>query len=150
MSPSPRRRVLPPLPLAARPDRRARSARPCHTATGGGGRVPALFMLSRYHRPSAGAPVPPGAACFARHGYAVLRVDERGTGASFGAWAHPFSAQSIADAGELVDWAVAQPWSNGRVGATGVSYLGTIAHLLAATGRPAVRAVSPKFMATDL
>ena len=45
---------------------------------------------------------------------------------------------------EIVDWIVRQPWSNGNVGATGISYEGTTAMLLAATGHPAVKAVAPR------
>ncbi len=51
--------------------------------------------------------------------------------------------------GQVVDWIVAQPWSNGRVGALGVSYLGNAAELFAATGRSAVKAVAPLFSDFD-
>jgi hypothetical protein len=67
-------------------------------------------------------------------------VDVRGTGASDGLW-RPWSADEVRDMGPLIDWIVAQPWSNGIVGATGVSYEGTTALLTAAAGRPALKAV---------
>jgi len=86
---------------------------------------------------------------FASQGYAHVAVDVRGTGASFGTWPHPWHIDTIEDAREIVDWIVAQPWSNGRVGAHGISYLGTTAELLTVLDHPAVRAVIPMFNHPD-
>jgi uncharacterized protein len=88
-------------------------------------------------------------SCLLAHGYALLIVDVRGTGASFGHCPYPWHADTIQDSYEIVDWIVTQPWSNGRVGAFGVSYLGTTAELLPACGHPAVRAILPKFNHPD-
>ena len=87
---------------------------------------------------------------FTGHGYAMVFVDVRGTGASFGTRRHPWSADEIADAGEIVDWIVTQPWSNGQVAGYGTSYSGTTAELLAAVGHPAVKAVIPRFNEFDV
>jgi hypothetical protein len=38
---------------------------------------------------------------------------------------------------------VAQPWSDGRIGATGISYVGAACDFLASSGNPAVRAIAP-------
>jgi len=81
----------------------------------------------------------------AARGYAMVRVDVRGTGASFGVWPYPWDEKSIEDAREIVDWVIAQPWSNGRVGGLGGSYTGTTAELLAVLNHPAVRAVIPMY-----
>ncbi|MBI4932736.1 MAG: CocE/NonD family hydrolase [Actinobacteria bacterium] len=89
------------------------------------------------------------AELFASRGVALVTVDVRGTGASFGTWDGPWSHREVDDLGEVVDWIVAQPWSNGRVGAHGVSYDGNTAELLAATGRGAVVAVAPRFADYD-
>jgi putative CocE/NonD family hydrolase len=86
---------------------------------------------------------------FVSRGYASVLVDVRGTGASFGTWPHPWSRESVEDAREIVDWIVAQPWSNGKVGGHGISYLGTTAELLAALNHPAVRGVIPMFNHPD-
>jgi putative CocE/NonD family hydrolase len=86
---------------------------------------------------------------FTSHGYALVLVDVRGTGASFGTWPYPWDEASVEDAAEIVDWIVAQPWSNGRVGGYGISYVGTTAELLAATGHSAVRAAIPMFNHPD-
>ncbi len=75
----------------------------------------------------------------------MLLVDARGSGASTGERLIEWSPDELADLGEVVDWIVRQPWSNGRVGAWGVSYEGNTAEMLAATGRPAVKAVAPLY-----
>lgn len=85
-----------------------------------------------------------------RRGYAMVVVDERGTGASFGTWHYPWMEESRLDFAEVVDWVVAQPWSNGCAGAWGISYLGMTAQLLPATGHSAVRAVVPTFTQYDV
>jgi len=54
-------------------------------------------------------------------------ADLRGTGASFGTLTAELGNKMIADVGSLADWIAAQPWSNGRVGVTGVSYSGDTA-----------------------
>jgi uncharacterized protein len=74
-------------------------------------------------------------------GFGVVVTDVRGTGASGGTWPWPWSEGEVRDMGPIIDWIVAQPWSNGVVGATGVSYEGTTALLSATAGRPALRAV---------
>lgn len=86
---------------------------------------------------------------FTAHGYALVNVDVRGTGASYGTCPHPWHEDSIKDAREIVDWIVAQSWSNGKLGAHGISYLGTTAELLAALDHPAVKAVIPMFNHPD-
>jgi putative CocE/NonD family hydrolase len=86
---------------------------------------------------------------FTSYGYALVLVDVRGTGASFGTWPHPWPPDSVEDGREIVDWIVAQPWSSGKVGAFGISYLGTTAELLTALDHPAVKAVIPMFNHPD-
>ena len=86
---------------------------------------------------------------FTSHGYALVLVDVRGTGASFGARRHPWDPEEIKDAGDIVDWIVAQPWSNGKVGGYGTSYSGTTAELLTVVHHPAVKAVIPRFNEFD-
>ncbi len=86
---------------------------------------------------------------FASQGYAQVIVDVRGTGASTGTWEYPWDNNSFKDAYEIVDWIISQPWSNGAVGAHGISYLGSTAELLAASNHPAVKAVMPMFNHPD-
>ena len=54
-------------------------------------------------------------------GYAVVRVDSRGTGRSPG-YVNHYSARETADACQCVEWAAVQPWSDGKVGINGISY----------------------------
>jgi len=86
---------------------------------------------------------------FTSHGYALVLVDLRGTGASFGTWPYPWPQDSIEDAAEIADWIVAQPWSNGKVGGHGISYGGTTAELLAVPNHPAIQALIPMFNHPD-
>jgi putative CocE/NonD family hydrolase len=86
---------------------------------------------------------------FCGHGYALVTVDVRGTGASFGVWPHAWPEESFEDARQIVDWIVAQPWSDGQVGGYGISYVGTTAELLAALDHPAVKCTIPMFNHPD-
>lgn len=86
---------------------------------------------------------------FVQHGYAIVYLDVRGTGASTGVLYYPWQPACLDDAYQVVDWIVSQTWSNGKVGGLGVSYMGTTAELLAATGHPAVKAVVPMFNHPD-
>ncbi len=86
---------------------------------------------------------------FVPHGYAVVVADVRGTGASFGSRDGFRSPREREDFRELADWLVAQPWSDGTIGSTGISYVGASADFLATTGHPAVKAVIPSFAVWD-
>ncbi|MEO8698688.1 MAG: CocE/NonD family hydrolase [Kofleriaceae bacterium] len=87
---------------------------------------------------------------FVARGYAWIDVDVRGSGASTGVWHSPWSPLEVQDGRELIDWIVAQAWSNGRVGTTGNSYDGTAAELLASTGHPALLACAPRCSLFDV
>ncbi len=87
---------------------------------------------------------------FTSYGYAVVLVDVRATGASFGTRSMEFSPEEVKDGGEIVDWIIAQDWSNKRVGSTGVSYLGTTAEMLLVNQHPAVKACIPRSNIFDL
>ncbi len=87
---------------------------------------------------------------FLQQGYAWVDVDVRGSGASFGSRPIAWSPAEIKDGAEIVDWIVAQPWSNGNVGAMGISYSGGTAEMLLVNQHPAVKAVAPMFAGFDL
>lgn len=114
-------------------------------------RVPAILQLTRYWRAGRQTGRPPLEEApsvidyFTAEGYAVVVVDVRGTGASFGARISEFSDVEVQDAGEIIDWIASQPWSNGRVATLGTSYSGNAGELAAIPVRPALRAVVPRF-----
>ncbi len=120
-------------------------------------RLSTILEQTRYLRSFELAPGAPEAADrparkiedFVKRGYAYVIVDVRGTGASFGNRRAEFSQQEIRDGGVIVDWIVKQPWSDGKLVATGVSYVGTTAELLLVNRRAAVRAVAPRFSLFD-
>ena len=68
---------------------------------------------------------------FAPRGYAVVMADLRGTGRSSGCLDH-LGPNDASDLKAIVEWAAAQPWSNGRVGMTGHSYVGSTPSIAAA------------------
>ena len=108
-----------------------------------GRKVPALLKISRFGRAPLDGSISEEDRFWVEHGYARVLVDERGTGASFGT--SGYGPAEVGDLREIVEWIVRQAWSNGRVGAIGISIEGTSSELLAATGHPAVRAVAPWF-----
>ncbi|KAL8276718.1 hypothetical protein RQP46_010897 [Phenoliferia psychrophenolica] len=56
-------------------------------------------------------------------GYVVVRIDERGIGASPG-FLDTMSDQTSSDFAECIEWAADQPWSTGKIGLLGISYYG--------------------------
>ena len=109
------------------------------------GRYGTILELSPYHGTLAdrsGTRILPGpkgtdgkaiglAGYFAPRGYAVVFVDLRGTGKSTGCLDH-LGPNDQSDGKEIVEWAAKQPWSNGRVGMTGHSYVGSTPQMVAA------------------
>ncbi len=78
---------------------------------------------------------------FAMRGYACLRVDMRGNGDSEGLMEDEYTAQEQADAVEIINWAAAQPWCNGKVGMMGISWGGFNGLQVAALGPDPLKAV---------
>ncbi len=87
---------------------------------------------------------------FVPRGYALVVVDVRGTGASFGTRDSFRSPKEREDYGEIAQWIVGEPWSDGSVGATGISYPGAASLFLAGTGHPAVKAIAPLFAVNEI
>lgn len=71
---------------------------------------------------------------FAPRGYAVAMMDLRGTGRSTGCLDH-LGPNDASDMKIVIEWLAAQEWSNGRVGMTGHSYVGS-SLIAAATQKP--------------
>lgn len=91
----------------------------------------------------------PDPAVWVPRGFVVVNADLRGWGRSEGT-GELLSAQEAEDYHDLVEWAAARPWSDGRVIADGVSYLAIAQWGLAATRPPHLVAVCPWEGFTDL
>lgn len=74
---------------------------------------------------------------------ALVIADARGTNDSEGVAREMFSEDEQRDCFELVEWIAAQPWCNGNVGMTGVSYGFWTSVLTAALRPPHLRTIVP-------
>ncbi len=122
------------------------------------GRFPTLLTVTGYNKDAAN---PTGQECssasqalagdepdYTEKGFAVMVVDDRGTGASGGKW-ESWGARTQQDYKEILNWIQEQPWSDSSVATTGESYMGITSLFIAeadaarvAEGRPrAVKAV---------
>jgi putative CocE/NonD family hydrolase len=84
-----------------------------------------------------------------RHGYIVAILDPRGAGASFGCRVGDWSREEALDAREVIEWLAAQPYCNGKVGMWGLSYMGGIQYMIAATRPPHLTAIIPEVTTID-
>jgi hypothetical protein len=84
----------------------------------------------------------PDPVWWAQQGYAVINLDTRGGGHSEGR-GDLLSDQEADDIAEVIAWAAGQPWSTGRVGMLGVSYLALSQYKVAALNPPALKAICP-------
>lgn len=84
-----------------------------------------------------------------QHGYAAAAFNLRGTGLSGGCFDY-YGQQSQQDMAELVTWLGDRPWSNGRVGMWGVSAMGTTPWMAAIHAPPALKAIAPSGIISDL
>ncbi|WAX55156.1 CocE/NonD family hydrolase [Jatrophihabitans cynanchi] len=77
---------------------------------------------------------------FAARGYNVVLQDTRGRGDSEGVFQHYLARPHEGEDGaDLLTWIAEQPWSDGAVGTTGLSYTGANQQSLAITNHPALR-----------
>ena len=84
----------------------------------------------------------------ARRGYALCRVDVRGTGSSGGVALDEYTEAETRDGYDAVEWLAAQPWCDGAVGMWGISYGGFTSIQVAKLRPPHLRAIVP-IQATD-
>ena len=93
--------------------------RPARGGTPIPGRLPLILERTPYDK---GAPrFVVQARFFAEHGYVVLIQDVRGRGGSQGEW-YAF-AREAPDGYDAIEWAATQPWSSGKIGTMGTSYM---------------------------
>src|SRR5438270_9170098 len=89
---------------------------------------------------------------YAQRGYAVVGQNVRGAYASEGELVpmRDDGSSTNQDGYDTVEWAAAQPWSNGNVGMLDGSYSGFTQYLVAPTRPPHLRALSPREAGGDL
>ena len=83
----------------------------------------------------------------AKRGYVVVAQDVRGRFTSEGEW-YPFKNESL-DGYDTVEWAAALPYSNGKVGMFGGSYVGATQYLAAIAKPPHLAGICPTVTASN-
>ena len=104
----------------------------------GDGPFPVLLQRTPYGKKGSSLDL---ALLAAERGYAVILQDTRGRWASEGQH-YPFRDE-FADGYDSVEWAGAQPWSNGNVGMFGGSYVSYTQWAAAVTKPPSLKAIFP-------
>ena len=104
--------------------------------------VPAVLEYLPYRKgDGTAARDQPRHAYVAGHGYAVLRVDLRGSGESGGLLTDEYLPTEQEDALAVLRWIAAQPWCTGAVGMFGISWGGFNGLQVAARRPPELKAV---------
>jgi putative CocE/NonD family hydrolase len=88
----------------------------------GEGRFPVLLSRTPYNKSVGGKQAVERVSYFVNRGYVVVSMDVRGRGDSAGQFI-PYRNEGK-DGYDSIEWCAGQPWSNGKVGTFGGSYLG--------------------------
>jgi putative CocE/NonD family hydrolase len=110
----------------------------------GAGRLPTILIRTPYDK---GVDLHPNFQAFVDHGFNVLIQDVRGRYASEGVFA-PLT-QEPNDGQDTLNWIASQPWSDGKVGMIGGSYLGFVQWQAAALNNPHLLAIFPVVSGDD-
>lgn len=86
---------------------------------------------------------------FASRGFALCRLDVRGTGGSPGIALDEYMDDQTQDGYDAVEWLASQPWCNGSVGMWGISWGGFTAIQVARLRPPHLRAILPMYATDD-
>ena len=78
------------------------------------------------------------------HGYAIVMVDARGSGASYGNRISELAMAELHDSKDIIEWIIHQPWSNGKIATFGNSYAGSTSELSVISQHPALKVISPR------
>ncbi|MFN0085606.1 MAG: CocE/NonD family hydrolase [Blastocatellia bacterium] len=106
------------------------------------GRFPVLLIRTPYNRKDAATGI-----FLASNGYVVIQQDTRGRFDSEGDF-YPFKYE-MNDGYDTVEWAAALPYSDGRVGMFGGSYVGATQMLTAASNPPHLVGIFPYVTAAE-
>ncbi len=108
------------------------------------GRYPSLLVRTPYGK---GSDLSSNYRSFVEHGYAVVVQDVRGRHESDGHF-NSFR-QEGPDGYDTLNWIAEQPWSNGKVGMMGGSYLGIVQWKAAELNNPHLKAIMPVVSGSD-
>jgi putative CocE/NonD family hydrolase len=113
--------------------------------------APVILIQTRYGRAleSRRGGAPRDIDYFLQRGFVVAIVDTRGSTSSFGAREVEMGPAERADMDEIIAHLAAQPWSDGRVIAYGVSYMADTAAFAATRPSPALVASIPRELDFD-
>jgi len=106
------------------------------------GKFPVLMTRTPYNRKDAATGI-----FLASHGYVVIQQDTRGRFESGGEF-YPFKHE-MNDGYDSIEWAASLPYSDGRVGMYGGSYVGATQMLAAASSPPHLVAIFPYITAAE-
>jgi len=106
------------------------------------GRFPVLLTRTPYNRRDSA-----GGMLIASHGYVVIQQDTRGRFDSDGEF-YPFRHEAN-DGYDTVEWAAVLPYSDGRVGMFGGSYVGATQMLAASSAPPHLVGIFPYVTASE-
>ena len=121
--------------------------------------LPVVWAYYRYHRAREKdgnvlslVDLLPPLQTLIKHGYVIVVVDARGTGASFGSNESkgPNTLQEAQHTYQITEWIAAQVWCDGNVGMFGHSYSGNVQFLAAAQAPSHLKAVFPSGAAFDV
>jgi putative CocE/NonD family hydrolase len=111
--------------------------RPARDGTPLEGRFPVILTRTPYDKSGNTST----AEFYARHGYIFVAQDTRGRYKSDGVW--HWLTDDGPDGVDTARWIADQPWSNGKIGMIGTSYVGGTQHALAMEGSPYLKSVIP-------
>ncbi len=105
------------------------------------GRYPVILMRTPYLKTMGLLRYPEHGDYFVTRGYVLAVQDVRGRGDSEGVY--NFHLDDAEDGYDTVEWLAAQPWSTGKVGMMGVSYLGGVQWMAARARPPHLVCIAP-------
>lgn len=108
------------------------------------GRYPTILVRTPYGK---GRGLAPNYQAFVERGYAVVIQDVRGRYDSQGVF-RPLEQEPL-DGDDTLNWIARQPWSDGKIGMLGGSYLGIVQWKAAALNNPHLKAIFPVVAGCD-
>jgi predicted acyl esterase len=115
----------------------------------GDGPWPALLEALPYRKDDVTVSYASEYVRLAEAGYAVCRLDIRGTGTSEGIADDEYTQTERADLFAVIDWLATREWSTGSVGMYGTSYSGFNSLQIAMDQPPALKAICSIFASDD-